>query len=166
MSLLLQNHILHRDMKAANLLISNTGSLRVADFGLARSFDPNSASISESALDPRSKDCRYTNCVVTRWYRPPELLLGARHYGGEIDMWGIGFVSRLLNDVRVAYYYALDVFWEKCSYAIRSSQAHLTLTSSRRSGKCVALPINTLGQISIRSQVVRVFGITISTRSG
>ncbi|KAI0053123.1 Pkinase-domain-containing protein [Auriscalpium vulgare] len=87
-----QNHILHRDMKAANLLISNNGSLRIADFGLARSFDPSAASISESATDGRSKERRYTNCVVTRWYRPPELLLGARHYGGEIDLWGVGCV--------------------------------------------------------------------------
>ncbi|THH15255.1 hypothetical protein EW146_g5193 [Bondarzewia mesenterica] len=86
------NHILHRDMKAANLLISNTGSLRIADFGLARSFDPTAATINESASDRRSKDRRYTNCVVTRWYRPPELLLGARHYGGEIDIWGVGCV--------------------------------------------------------------------------
>ncbi|KAI0064903.1 Pkinase-domain-containing protein [Artomyces pyxidatus] len=87
-----QNHILHRDMKAANLLISNNGSLCIADFGLARSYDPGAALISETAGDQRSKDRRYTNCVVTRWYRPPELLLGARHYGGEIDLWGVGCV--------------------------------------------------------------------------
>lgn len=75
-------------MKAANLLISNDGSLKIADFGLARSFDPAAARMSEA--DSRHRDRRYTNCVVTRWYRPPELLLGARRYGGEIDMWGIG----------------------------------------------------------------------------
>ena len=40
---------------------------------------------------------KYTNCVVTRWYRPPELLLGAKHYGGEVDMWGIGFVLVLID---------------------------------------------------------------------
>jgi serine/threonine-protein kinase BUR1 len=73
-------------MKAANLLISNTGSLRIADFGLARAFDS-------------SKERKYTNCVVTRWYRPPELLLGARHYGGEVDLWGIGFATFLLGTV-------------------------------------------------------------------
>lgn len=76
-------------MKAANLLISNNGNLKVADFGLARSFDPN---VSRTGLDSRGRERRYTNCVVTRWYRPPELLLGARHYGGEVDMWGIGCV--------------------------------------------------------------------------
>ncbi|KAF8956307.1 kinase-like domain-containing protein [Flammula alnicola] len=86
-----RNHILHRDMKAANLLISNNGSLRIADFGLARSFDTAVAN-GRSDGSSRSRDRKYTNCVVTRWYRPPELLLGARHYGGEVDIWGIGCV--------------------------------------------------------------------------
>lgn len=70
-------------MKAANLLISNDGTLRIADFGLARAYDP-------SAGRSHGKERKYTNCVVTRWYRPPELLLGARQYGGEVDLWGIG----------------------------------------------------------------------------
>ncbi len=74
-------------MKAANLLISNTGSLKIADLGLARSFDPTAT---RGGLDPRGRERKYTNCVVTRWYRPPELLLGARQYGGEVDIWGIG----------------------------------------------------------------------------
>lgn len=78
-------------MKAANLLISNDGSLRIADFGLARTYDTNISNSRESGH--RGKERKYTNCVVTRWYRPPELLLGARQYGGEVDIWGIGFVS-------------------------------------------------------------------------
>ncbi|KAJ2936281.1 hypothetical protein H1R20_g813, partial [Candolleomyces eurysporus] len=79
-----RNHILHRDMKAANLLISNKGILQIADFGLARSYDMD--------VTKGTSNKRYTNCVVTRWYRPPELLLGARQYGGEVDIWGIGCV--------------------------------------------------------------------------
>lgn len=35
---------------------------------------------------------RYTNRVVTLWYRPPELLLGERNYGPPIDMWGAGCI--------------------------------------------------------------------------
>ena len=88
-SAILQHNIVHRDMKAANLLISNTGCLRIADFGLARVFDSN------VVRDPKwqgDKDRKYTNCVVTRWYRPPELLLGARQYGGEVDIWGVGSI--------------------------------------------------------------------------
>lgn len=78
-------------MKAANLLISNDGTLRIADFGLARAFDP-----AAGRKPGWSKERKYTNCVVTRWYRPPELLLGARQYGGEVDIWGIGYVALIL----------------------------------------------------------------------
>ena len=35
---------------------------------------------------------RYTNRVVTLWYRPPELLLGERNYGTAIDQWGAGCI--------------------------------------------------------------------------
>lgn len=73
-------------MKAANLLISNQGILQIADFGLARMFtdDPPAGS-----NEPRRE---YTNMVVTRWYRPPELLLGERKYTPAIDLWGIGCI--------------------------------------------------------------------------
>ncbi|KAJ2495455.1 serine/threonine protein kinase, CMGC, CDC2/CDK sub, partial [Coemansia sp. RSA 2052] len=73
------SRVMHRDMKASNLLIDNEGRLYIADFGLARSFNPDD-----------KKDM--TKCVVTRWYRPPELLLGERKYSTAIDMWGIGCI--------------------------------------------------------------------------
>ena len=38
-----------------------------------------------------------TDYVATRWYRPPELLVGA-HYGKEIDMWAVGCIMGELID--------------------------------------------------------------------
>lgn len=73
-----RNFILHRDLKPNNLLISPTGQLKLADFGLARS------------LGNPGEDL--TSNVVTRWYRAPELLFGARHYTEAIDIWAVGII--------------------------------------------------------------------------
>uniref|UniRef100_A0A0V0G790 cyclin-dependent kinase n=1 Tax=Triatoma dimidiata TaxID=72491 RepID=A0A0V0G790_TRIDM len=72
------NWILHRDLKASNLLLSHKGVLKVGDFGLAREYG--------SPLKP------YTPIVVTLWYRAPELLLGAKEYSTPIDMWSVGCI--------------------------------------------------------------------------
>ncbi|XP_057419548.1 probable serine/threonine-protein kinase At1g09600 isoform X2 [Lotus japonicus] len=71
--------VLHRDIKGSNLLIDNNGMLKIADFGLASFFDPNK-------IQP------LTSRVVTLWYRPPELLLGATYYGTAVDLWSTGCI--------------------------------------------------------------------------
>ncbi|KAK0755876.1 hypothetical protein N5P37_011552 [Trichoderma harzianum] len=73
-----QNYILHRDLKTSNLLLSNRGLLKIADFGMARYVG-----------DPRPK---LTQLVVTLWYRAPELLLGTRTYDAAVDMWSVGCI--------------------------------------------------------------------------
>lgn len=83
------NHILHRDMKAANLLINNRGRLQIADFGLARHYDEPVPRRGKGNGEAKRE---YTSLVVTRWYRPPELLLQLRRYTPAIDMWGAGCV--------------------------------------------------------------------------
>ncbi|CAN1777671.1 Probable serine/threonine-protein kinase At1g09600 [Linum perenne] len=51
----------------------------IADFGLASIYDP-------SHIQP------LTSRVVTLWYRPPELLLGATYYGTAVDLWSTGCI--------------------------------------------------------------------------
>lgn len=84
-----ENKILHRDMKAANLLINNRGILQIADFGLARPYDDEPPRRGQGGGEATRE---YTTLVVTRWYRPPELLLQLRKYTTAIDMWGVGCV--------------------------------------------------------------------------
>ncbi|CAI0646318.1 unnamed protein product [Colletotrichum noveboracense] len=83
------NHILHRDMKAANLLINNKGILQIADFGLARHYEGPTPKSGHGAGEGKRE---YTGLVVTRWYRPPELLLHLKKYTTAIDVWGVGCV--------------------------------------------------------------------------
>lgn len=72
------NWILHRDLKPNNLLVNSDGILKIGDFGLAKFFG------SPTRIN--------TNQVVTRWYRCPELLFGAKQYGTGVDMWAVGCI--------------------------------------------------------------------------
>jgi CTD kinase subunit alpha len=74
-----KNGVLHRDIKAANILVSHKGEVKLADFGLARFYDMD-------------RQLHYTNRVVTIWYRAPELLYGQTEYGPAIDVWAAACV--------------------------------------------------------------------------
>ena len=58
--------------------MNSNGILKIADFGLAKFYG--------------SPNRQYTHMVVTRWYRAPELLFGARNYGTGVDVWAVGCI--------------------------------------------------------------------------
>lgn len=73
-----KRRVLHRDLKPQNLLINKEGLIKVADFGLGRSFN----------IPVRN----YTHEIVTLWYRAPEVLLGSPRYACPVDIWSIGCI--------------------------------------------------------------------------
>nr|XP_060482896.1 cyclin-dependent kinase-like 5 isoform X3 [Panthera onca] len=79
-----KNDIVHRDIKPENLLISHNDVLKLCDFGFARNLS-------------EGNNANYTEYVATRWYRSPELLLGAP-YGKSVDMWSVGCILGELSD--------------------------------------------------------------------
>ncbi|ESP05165.1 hypothetical protein LOTGIDRAFT_208106 [Lottia gigantea] len=81
--------ILHRDMKPNNLLMNDQGVLKIGDFGLAKFYG--------------SPSRPYSHQVVTRWYRCPELLYGARFYSTGVDIWAVGCILAELL-IRVPFF--------------------------------------------------------------
>ena len=78
--------ILHRDLKPQNILVGPNNEIKLADFGLARSFN--------FPLKPRN----LTKEIVTLWYRAPELLLGEKQYSTAIDVWSVGCIfAEMIN---------------------------------------------------------------------
>lgn len=79
-----RHDVIHRDIKPENMLIASQDSaLRLCDFGFARTM---------------TADSNLTDYVATRWYRSPELLLGATRYGKDVDIWALGCIMGELTD--------------------------------------------------------------------
>ncbi|KAL6762629.1 hypothetical protein V8C86DRAFT_2517292 [Haematococcus lacustris] len=75
--------IMHRDVKPANILITGEGMVRLCDFGFARyTAEARQSSSSKELL---------TAYVITRWYRPPEVLVG-HPYSTAVDIWAVGCI--------------------------------------------------------------------------
>ncbi|CAD8180828.1 unnamed protein product [Paramecium pentaurelia] len=70
--------VLHRDLKPQNILLNETMTLKLADFGLSRVFP-----------FPMPK---FTKEIATLWYRAPELMLGDDNYGTGVDIWAVGCI--------------------------------------------------------------------------
>jgi len=82
--------IIHRDIKPGNLLVNSNCVLKICDYGLAR-------------VEERDPTRGMTQEVVTQYYRPPEILLGARHYTNSVDIWSVGCIFGELVGRRILF---------------------------------------------------------------
>ncbi|XP_069067758.1 cyclin-dependent kinase 6 isoform X3 [Pleurodeles waltl] len=70
------HRVVHRDLKPQNILVTSSGQIKLADFGLARIY---------------SFQMALTSVVVTLWYRAPEVLLQSS-YATPVDLWSVGCI--------------------------------------------------------------------------
>jgi serine/threonine protein kinase len=83
MNFMHKNNIIHRDLKPSNVLVATqTATVKVCDFGLARTMKP----------DNNTKRRQLSSNVVTLFYRAPELHFGLSDYHAAIDVWSIGCI--------------------------------------------------------------------------
>ncbi|KXN89900.1 Mitogen-activated protein kinase 2 [Leucoagaricus sp. SymC.cos] len=80
----------HRDPKPANLLLNANCDLKACDFGLARNTKPS--------IPPGKEVEVMTECVATRWYRAPEIMVSFKMYVYEVGC----ILVELLNRRRCA----------------------------------------------------------------
>ncbi|XP_067242584.1 mitogen-activated protein kinase 8 isoform X9 [Chanodichthys erythropterus] len=68
--------IIHRDLKPSNIVVKSDCTLKILDFGLARTA---------------ATGLLMTPYVVTRYYRAPEVILGMG-YQANVDIWSVGCI--------------------------------------------------------------------------
>lgn len=59
-------------------MLNDLGQVKLIDFGLSKTYG--------------TPERVHTNNVTTRYYKAPEILFGARHYGPAIDIWAAGCI--------------------------------------------------------------------------
>jgi mitogen-activated protein kinase 15 len=74
--------LVHRDIKPSNILLNSQLEIKICDFGMARL---------KLANEPANEGV-LTEYVASRWYRPPEALLGITTCDDSIDLWSVGCV--------------------------------------------------------------------------
>lgn len=134
--------IYHRDLKPANCLVNQDCSVKICDFGLARTIEtpaeqaklPCSNDETDSLPNgvPHTKNMKrqLTGHVVTRWYRAPELILLQENYTEAIDMWSIGCIFAelmgMMKENVASYLDRSPIFPGSSCFPLSPDQKHAT----------------------------------------
>lgn len=83
-----EHNIVHRDLKAENLLLGSKGELKVCDFGLSR-YTTKKGSFTSSAKD---QAILFTSLAGSTDYQAPEVIQEGGYEGHSCDIWSCGVI--------------------------------------------------------------------------
>ena len=92
-----KNHIIHRDIKAANVFLSNHGRVKLGDFGFSIVADKTQDDVEPSKVIKSDE-----NIVGSPYWMAPELMAG-ESFGYPIDIWSLGILCRELAEGQPPY---------------------------------------------------------------
>lgn len=141
-------NIAHRDLKPTNILVTQDNHVSLIDFGLARQLRPLDAAVpavdqpqpagtlkSLAPPKPAVLSRQLTQHVVTRWYRPPELILLQAQYTAAVDVWSFGCIfGELLQSLDNTRAYG-PLFPGRTSYPLSRDRASRKLNLSTELAK-------------------------------
>ncbi|KAH9386212.1 uncharacterized protein NEMAJ01_1108 [Nematocida major] len=81
--------IVHRDIKPQNILVDGL-HVKITDFGSSREIESMESAQGICGADSAGGEKEMTGIVGTLNYIPPEILLGCKRYGREVDLWAAG----------------------------------------------------------------------------
>lgn len=79
--------VAHRDLKPGNVLVDHACRVKICDFGLARGD-----MFEEGTEEAENQNIEFTEYVVTRYYRAPEVMLLPKKYTPAVDIWSAGCI--------------------------------------------------------------------------
>ncbi|KAK3151114.1 hypothetical protein QOZ80_3AG0241920 [Eleusine coracana subsp. coracana] len=95
-----ERNIVHRDIKCANILVHANGSVKLADFGLAKEITKFNA---------------VNSCKGTVYWMAPEVVNPRKTYGPAADIWSLGCTVLEMLTCQIPY---PDLEWTQALYRI------------------------------------------------
>lgn len=84
-----ENHVIHRDIRGANILMTHEGEIKLCDFGLSR--------------DTKTSNGKRSTCIGSPSWMAPEIVASAKcdkdsTYSNRADVWALGITAIELAD--------------------------------------------------------------------